>query len=55
MLWTGQGIPQDKDQAVKWWRTAARLGNKRAQRQLDQHVKGWDHFTKVVIPGWIGQ
>jgi uncharacterized protein len=53
MLWHGQGIAQDRDQAVKWWRAAVKLGNKRAQQQLDGNVSGWDHFTKVVIPGWL--
>ena len=55
MLWTGQGIAQDRDQAVVWWRAAAKQGNKRAQQQLDQHVTGWDHFTKVAIPEWLGR
>ena len=55
MLWTGQGIAPDRDQAVVWWRTAAKLGNKRAQQQLEQHVTGWDHFTKVAIPEWLGR
>jgi hypothetical protein len=52
MLWHGQGIPQDRDQAIKWWRAAVKLGNKRAERQLDTSVTGWERFTKVTIPEW---
>ena len=55
MLWHGQGVAQDRDRAIEWWRSAVKLGNKRAQQQLDANVTGWDHFTKVVIPGWLGR
>ena len=37
MCYTGEGMPQDKDQAVEWWTLAAAQGHSGAQIALDIH------------------
>jgi TPR repeat protein len=54
MLWHGQGVASDHDKAIKYWRMAAKQGNKRAQTQLDANVTGWwERFTKITWPEWM--
>jgi TPR repeat protein len=55
MLWHGQRVTQDRDRAIKYWRAAAQKGNKRAAAQLESNLSGWEHFSKVSVPGWIAE
>jgi TPR repeat protein len=35
MAYSGDGMPQDREQAIEWWTLSARQGNAEAQRALD--------------------
>jgi TPR repeat protein len=32
--YNGKGVPQSRDEAVKWWRVAAQQGNENAKKAL---------------------
>ena len=53
MLWTGQGVAQDKPRAIKWWKAAAKAGNKRAQEQLERQLSTVEYFNEVTLPAWM--
>jgi TPR repeat protein len=45
MYYKGKGIPQDSDEAVKWFRKAAKQGEVYAQYNL-----GWIYGTGTGVP-----
>jgi len=41
-LWNGRGVTQDRDQAIEWYKKAARAGHKPTQQLLRQEGIRWD-------------
>ena len=38
----GKGMPKDANEALKWYRLAAELGNGDAQLRLEKKLRQWD-------------
>lgn len=51
MAYTGDGMPQDKDQAVEWWTLAAAQGHSGAQIALDIYELPGHELTQIDEPG----
>ena len=52
IYYTGKGVPQDKAEAIKWYRRAAQQGNKSAKQWLEENVEhprieGWPTFADL--------
>lgn len=54
MYWQGQGVAQDRDVAVRWWRLGASQGNARAAARLKQNGYHWRYFRYVTLRDWLG-
>ena len=52
MLWSGDGVAQDEDAAIAYWRAAKRAGEERGEQKLRTHLPGWRYFTRVTVPDW---
>ena len=52
MLWSGDGVAQDEDAAIAYWRAAKRAGEERGEQKLRAHLSGWRYFTRVTVPDW---
>jgi TPR repeat protein len=52
MLWSGDGVPKDRQRAIGYWAKARLAGEPRADVQLRANLSDWEYWQKIDLPDY---